>query len=462
MKKNDIIDNSKLDQTDKARNIRLKIMELVQEYVEEVHGTKEFIPGKTLIPVSGKVFDYNEVQHLVSAGLDFWLTTGRFNHDFEQKLSKFLNIPFVLTTNSGSSANLIALSSLTSEKLGDRSIKNGDEVITVATCFPTTVNPILQNNLTPIFVDIDHSTFSVDVDLIEQSITEKTKAIMIAHLLGNPYDAYSISRIAKKNNLWLVEDCCDALGTTLRGKHVGTFGDIGTLSFYPAHQITMGEGGAVFTNNPELNRIMESFRDWGRDCFCAPGKNNTCGKRFNWNLGELPEGYDHKYTYSETGYNLKISDMQAAVGVAQIEKLQYFTQKRQEHFNFLKNRLKTVSDFIMLPESIPHAEPSWFGFPLIVKPSAPFTKNDLVNFLSSKLVDTRPLFAGNITKQPYFKNKKFRIFKTLDNTDYVMNNAFWIGTFPGLTLEILDYVVTQIEEFCIHKKETLGNAHESI
>ena len=457
-----MISNPDLDLSEESKNIRASIISLVRKYQQVTHISRTFEPGKSLIPVSGKVFDNFELEMLVSSSLDFWLTSGRFNKEFEKKLAEFLHVKFLRTTNSGSSANLLALSSLTSERLGDRSLKPGDEVLTVAACFPTTVNPIIQNNLIPVFVDVKFPTFSIDVDLIENAITEKTKAIMIAHMLGNPFDVEEISQIAKKHDLWLIEDCCDALGSKFRDSYVGTFGDIATLSFYPAHQITMGEGGAVLTNNSELNRIIESFRDWGRDCFCAPGKNNTCGKRFEWKLGDLPDGYDHKYTYSESGYNLKISDMQAAVGLAQLSKLPLFIKKRQQNFSFLRKRLSKLDDFFILPEPTNFSEPSWFGFPIVVRNKAPFTKNELIQFLSSKLIDTRPLFAGNITKQPYFKNKKYRISGTLTNTDTIMTNAFWIGVFPGLTEEMLEYIVNQFDTFCSNKSKQLGDNNESI
>ncbi len=441
------LENEKIDTDQNAKNLRKEILKLVSDYTNISHSKKKFVPGKSIIPVSGKVYSENDLQMLVSSSLDFWLTSGRFNDEFEKQLANFLGLNFVITTNSGSSANLLAVTALTSEQLGDKSLKPGDEVITTAAGFPTTVNPILQNNLIPVFVDVDIPTYVPSATVIEEAISSKTKAIFLAHTLGNSYDVESILSIAKKHDLWVIEDSCDALGTKYNEKLVGTFGDIGTLSFYPAHHITMGEGGAVFTNNPELKRIIESFRDWGRDCFCATGKNNTCGKRFEWQLGELPFGYDHKFTYSHTGYNLKITDMQAAVGLSQLQHLNQFIKKRKENFNFLKKNLSHFEETLILPQATENSDPSWFGFPITVKKNAPFSKENIVNFLSSKLIDTRPLFAGNITKQPYFKNKNYRIHDNLKNTDLIMHNTFWIGVFPGINEEMLMYVIEQIKKF---------------
>ena len=441
------LQNSNLDKSESSKKIREQIMKLVSEYYKSTHAKKKFIENESIVPVSGKVFSEKELQMLVSSSLDFWLTSGRFNDEFEKQLEKAINVNFAISTNSGSSANLLALTTLTSEQLGEKRLVPGDEVITVAAGFPTTVNPILQNNLKPVFVDVNASTYEIDVDLIENAISEKTKAIMIAHTLGNAFDVDEITKITKKHDLWLVEDCCDALGTKYNGKSVGTFGDIGTLSFYPAHHITMGEGGAVFTNNPQLKRILESFRDWGRDCFCATGMNDTCGKRFGWKLGELPEGYDHKYTYSHVGYNLKITDMQAAVGLAQLQNLDTFVEKRKKNFNFLKKELGKFEKFLILPEATPKSDPSWFGFPITVKDDAPFTRTEIIGFLTGKKLDTRPLFAGNITRQPYFKNIDFKISGNLTNTDRIMNQSFWIGVYPGLTEEMLGYVIKQFEKF---------------
>jgi CDP-6-deoxy-D-xylo-4-hexulose-3-dehydrase len=442
----DFLKNSSLDNPE-SELIRKQIIDLTRSYYEKTHTPKKFIFGKTLVPVSGKVFDETELQLLISSSLDFWLTSDRFNKEFEKNLSNFLNSTFVLTTNSGSSANLLAISALKSKELGKKSLNDGDEVITVAAGFPTTVNPIIQNNLVPVFIDVKLGTYAIDETKIENAITKKTKAIMLAHTLGNTFNLNYVKELCKKYDLWLIEDCCDALGSRYEDKHVGSFGDIGTLSFFPAHHITMGEGGAVFTDNPLLKKIIESIRDWGRDCFCAPGKSNTCGKRFEWKLGQLPEGYDHKYTYSNLGYNLKITDMQAAVGLGQLTKLSKFIAARKENFSYLKKELKEFEKYLVLPESTPKSSPSWFGFPITVKESAPFSKNDLVNFLASKLIDTRPLFAGNIIKQPYFENISYRVVGNLENTDLIMNNTFWIGVFPGLTQEMLQYVVKEFKNF---------------
>ena len=443
----EFLQNSNLDHSDKANLLRSKILELVKEYSKISHPKRSFEEAKPNVPVAGKVYDFQDLQMLVSSSLDFWLTSGRFNDEFEKQLSKFLGVNFVITTNSGSSANLLALASLTSHMHGDRALNPGDEVITAAAGFPTTVNPIIQYGLTPVFVDVEIPTYSVSPKSIENAITDKTKAIMIAHTLGNPFDAETISKIAKENNLWLIEDCCDALGSTINQKLVGTFGDIGTLSFYPAHHITMGEGGAVFTNNPTLKKIIESFRDWGRDCFCPTGKNNTCGKRFCWQLGELPFGYDHKFIYSHVGYNLKISDMQAAVGLSQLQKLTSFIETRKKNFTWLYKRLQTVKEFFILPEATQDSEPSWFGFPLTIRENAPFHKNELTQFLSENGVDTRPIFAGNMTKQPYFQNLKYRKNEELKNADLIMNNSFWIGVYPGLDEKMMEYVAKTIEKF---------------
>ena len=406
-----------------------------------------FIPGTTPIPASGKVIGAKELQHLVDAALDGWFTTGRFNDAFEQRLSEFLGVKYVLTTNSGSSANLLAFSALTSPRLGNRALKPGDEVITVAAGFPTTVNPILLHGAVPVFVDVHIPTYNIDPDKIETAVSEKTKAIMIAHTLGNPYDLAQVTRIARKYGLWLIEDCCDALGSMYNGKLVGTFGDIGTLSFYPAHHITMGEGGAVFTNDAELKRLIESFRDWGRDCYCDPGKDNTCGKRFGWQLGDLPFGYDHKYTYSHLGYNLKITDMQAAVGLAQLDRLPEFIEKRKQNFHYLKQRLAGLEEFLILPEATLNSDPSWFGFPITIREEAAVSRVVFLEYLNQYKIGTRLLFAGNLTRQPYFHGRFYRVSDKLQNTDIVMNDTFWIGVYPGLTDVMLDYVVDQIETF---------------
>jgi CDP-4-dehydro-6-deoxyglucose reductase, E1 len=431
--------------------LREQISDLVQQYADIVYTPKPFVPGKTAVPVSGKVLGASELKMMVEASLDGWLTTGRFNAMFEQRLAQFIGVRHLITVNSGSSANLVAFSALTSPRLRDRAIKQGDEVIGVAAGFPTTVNPILQFGAIPVFVDVDLATHNIDATKIEAAITPRTKAIMLAHSLGNPFNLDVVTALCKKHNLWLVEDCCDALGATYRGQKVGTFGDIGTLSFYPAHHITMGEGGAVFTNNAELKLIAESFRDWGRDCYCAPGKDNTCDKRFCWTKkelgGDLPDGYDHKYTYSHLGYNLKISDMQAACALAQMDRVEEFIAKRRANFAHLKSRLTSVAEFLHLPEATPNSEPSWFGFPLIVKESANVNRADLINFLEENKIGTRLLFAGNLTKQPYMAGRKFRISGDLTNTDIVMNRTFWLGTFPALGEEQLDFVANKLEEF---------------
>lgn len=431
----------------KAEQIRQDIARLVEEYSLYAFEKNEFNPSETIIPPSGKVLDSEELKAMVEASLDGWLTTGRFNEAFEKKLSNYLGVRFLLTTNSGSSANLLAFSALTSPKLGDRAISPGDEVITVAAGFPTTVNPALQFGAVPVFVDIDMTTHNIDVTKIESAISPKTKAIMLAHSLGNPFNIKAVMDICKKYNLWLVEDNCDALGSKYNGQLTGTFGDIGTLSFYPAHHITMGEGGAVFTNNPKLKMIIESFRDWGRDCFCPGGKDNTCGKRFSWKLGDLPEGYDHKYTYSHAGYNLKITDMQAACGLAQLDKLEHFIQKRKDNFNYLKSRLKSCEEMITLPEATENSDPSWFGFLLTIKPNVDFNRLDFLKYLDQHKIGTRLLFAGNLTRQPFMKDRNYRVSGDLTNTDIVMNNSFWIGVYPGLTEEMLDYSVNKIETF---------------
>jgi len=431
--------------------LRSQISELVQQYADIAYAPKAFVPGQSAVPVSGKVIGAKELQLMVDASLDGWLTTGRFNAMFEKRLAEFLGVKYLITVNSGSSANLVAFSTLTSPKLGDRAIKQGDEVIGVAAGFPTTVNPILQFGAVPVFVDVDLATHNIDASKIEAAISPKTKAIMLAHSLGNPFNLDVVTTLCKKYNLWLVEDCCDALGATYNGQLVGTFGDIATLSFYPAHHITMGEGGAVFTNNAELKLIAESFRDWGRDCYCPPGKDNTCDKRFCWTKkelgGDLPDGYDHKYTYSHLGYNLKITDMQAACALAQMDRVEEFIAKRRANFTYLKERLQNCGEFLHLPEATPDSEPSWFGFPLVLKESSGTKRTDLINYLDQNKIGTRLLFAGNLTKQPYMENRNFRVSGDLRNTDIVMNQTFWLGTFPGLGVPQLDYIAEKLEEF---------------
>lgn len=427
--------------------IRKQILSLVREYAGLEFADKPFVPGQMVVPPSGKLIGSEELENMVGASLDGWLTTGRFNALFEKKLAEFIGIKHLITVNSGSSANLVAFSVLTSDRLGERAIKKGDEVIGVAAGFPTTVNPIVQYGAIPVFVDIDPLTHNIDAVKIEAAIGTKTKAIMLAHSLGNPFNLDVVTALCKKYKLWLVEDCCDALGTTYKGQMVGTFGDIGTLSFYPAHHITMGEGGAVFTNNFELKQIAESFRDWGRDCYCPPGKDNTCGKRFSWKLGDLPCGYDHKYTYSHLGYNLKITDMQAACALAQLEKAPSFIQARKDNFKFLKERLSSCSEFLQLPEATTDSDPSWFGFPITLKKECPVSRVDLITYLDQQKIGTRLLFAGNLTRQPYMSNVEYRVSGELINTDNVMKNTFWIGVHPALTKEMLEYVVTHIEIF---------------
>jgi len=427
--------------------LRSQIADLVKQYADLAYAPSAFEAGKNVVPPSGKVIGAAELQNMVEASLDGWLTTGRFNDAFEKRLTEFLGVKHALTTNSGSSANLLAFTALTSHKLGDRAIQPGDEVISVAAGFPTTVNPILQFGAVPVFVDVQLGTYNIDPAKIEAAITPKTKAIMLAHTLGNPYDLDTITALAKKHNLWLIEDCCDALGSIYNGKLCGTFGDIGTLSFYPAHHITMGEGGAVFTNNDQLRQIVESIRDWGRDCYCQPGKDNTCGKRFCQKLGDLPHGYDHKYTYSHLGYNLKISDMQAACALAQMDRVEEFIAARKANFAYLKNGLKNCEDFLLLPEATPNSDPSWFGFPITIKASAGINRVDLLQYLDQNKIGTRLLFAGNLTRQPYMKGRNFRISGALTNTDTVMNDTFWIGVYPGLSKEMLDFVIAKLEAF---------------
>jgi CDP-6-deoxy-D-xylo-4-hexulose-3-dehydrase len=427
--------------------LRQEILALVEAYTEMSLAPQPFIAGKTAVPPSGKLLGSKEIKNMVEASLDGWLTAGRFNEAFEKELAKFLGIRHVLTVNSGSSANLVAFNTLTSPKLGSRAIQKGDEVISVAAGFPTTVNPILQFGAVPVFVDIELGTYNIDASLIENAITPKTKAIMLAHTLGNPFNLEVVTELCKKYKLWLVEDCCDALGSTYHGQLVGTFGDIATLSFYPAHHITMGEGGAVFTNSDELRSIAESIRDWGRDCYCGPGKDNTCGKRFDWKLGELPHGYDHKYTYSHLGYNLKITDMQAACGLAQLERLPEFIQARKKNFEFLKNELSKLEEFLILPAASSGSDPSWFGFPITLKKTTPVNRLDLLTYLDQERVGTRLLFAGNLTRQPSLKGQKFRVASDLINTDLVMQNTFWVGVQPALDRQQLNHAVNRVNSY---------------
>lgn len=434
-----------MNNTNRKEIIRSQIATLVDEYASLAFPVSAFLPGVTSIPPSGKLIGSQELRNMVDASLDGWLTTGRFNEAFEQELARMIGVRYVLTVNSGSSANLVAFSALTSPQLGARAIRPGDEVIGVAAGFPTTVNPIIQCGAVPVFVDVELDTYNIDAEKIAAAITPKTRAIMLAHTLGNPFNLDVVMELCRKHNLWLVEDCCDALGSTYRGQHVGTFGDIATVSFYPAHHITMGEGGAVFTNNPELKRIAESFRDWGRDCYCPPGKDNTCGKRYCWKLGSLPDGYDHKYTYSHIGYNLKITDMQAACGLAQLKKLPEFVATRRLNFEFLKERLSGCEEFLILPQPAENSNPSWFGFPITIRESSPVRRTELLDYLTQKNIGTRLLFAGNLTKQPSMENQNYRVSGSLANTDVVMNDTFWVGIHPALETEALEFIAKTIE-----------------
>lgn len=426
---------------DRKAELREQILALVEEYHDVAFAPKPFVPGETTVSMSGKVFDADEMKHLVDSSLDFWLTTGRFALEFEKRFAKYFGVRKALLVNSGSSANLCAFSALTSPKLGERAIKAGDEVITVAAGFPTTVNPIIQNGCVPVFLDVDVPTYNIDVTQLEEAYSPKVKAIMLAHTLGNPFNLDAITEFCKEHNLWLVEDTCDALGSTYRGRQVGTFGDIATMSFFPAHHMTMGEGGAVLTKSPKLKVLIESFRDWGRDCYCEPGVDNTCGKRFEWQLGDLPYGYDHKYTYSHIGYNLKVTDMQAAVGVAQLDKIDSFIEARRVNFRKLYAGLKDLEEYFILPEATPNSDPSWFGFPLAVRETAPFTRNQVTRYLDGQKIGTRLLFAGNLLRQPAYKNIVHRRVADLNDTDFVMNQVFWIGVYPGLGDPQIDYML---------------------
>ncbi len=433
--------------TEKAAELRQRILELTAQFHAEAFPQREFAPGSSAVPVSGKVIGPDDLGAVVDSALDGWFTTGRFAKEFERKLARFVGVRSASLVNSGSSANLVALSALTSPKLGERQLRPGDEVITVAAGFPTTVNPILQNNLVPVFLDVTLPTYEIDVTQLEAAYSSKTKAVMIAHTLGNVFDLDAITAFCKKHGLWLVEDCCDALGSTYKGQKVGTFGDIATLSFYPAHHITTGEGGAVLTDKPMLQVLIDSFRDWGRDCWCEPGVDNTCGKRFDWQLGTLPCGYDHKYTYSHVGYNLKATDMQAALGVAQIEKLPHFIARRKENFAYLKRALQPLEEYLILPEATADADPSWFGFPIAVKADAPFTRDQMTRALDQQRIGTRLLFGGNLLRQPAYAGYTYRVVGELKNTDFVMNQVFWIGVYPGLTEPMLDFVVSTVKAF---------------
>ncbi|WP_420240116.1 lipopolysaccharide biosynthesis protein RfbH (plasmid) [Telmatobacter bradus] len=434
----------------RKEELRAAIQQLTTEYYQEAFPAKSFVPGESHVPVSGRFFDEKDVFAVVDSGLDFWLTAGRFAELFEFKFAKFLGLRDARLVNSGSSANLVAISCLTSPTLGDRQLKPGDEVITVAAGFPTTVAPIVQNGLVPVFIDVELENYNADTSQLQAALSPRTKAIIFAHTLGNTFDVQAVAKFARANNLWLIEDCCDALGSTFEGRMVGSFGDIATFSFYPAHHITMGEGGCVATNKPQLTKLIESFRDWGRDCWCAPGKDNTCGKRFDWQLGDLPYGYDHKYTYSHMGYNLKVSDMQAAVGCSQLEKVREFIASRKKNFAALSAGLQDLQDVYLLPTATAGSDPSWFGFPIAVRPESGIERDTVIRFLNDRKIGTRLLFAGNLTKQPAFNHVKYRVIGDLKNTDYVMNNVFWVGVYPGLSEEMIEHMLNSLREVAKH------------
>jgi CDP-4-dehydro-6-deoxyglucose reductase, E1 len=431
----------------REEDLRREIFEKVRLLYQLRKGDKKFIPGESQINYAGRVYDENEMISLVDASLDFWLTTGRYAKQFEEELAKFIGVRYCLLTNSGSSANLLAISALTSPNLGEQRLRPGDEVITTACGFPTTLNPIIQNNLTPVFIDVELGTYNIQADRIEGAITDKTKAIFVPHTLGNPLELDEIVKLAKEYGLWFVEDNCDALGSTYEGRHTGSFGHISTCSFFPAHHITMGEGGAVLTDDPMLKKLIASFRDWGRDCWCDPGSDDTCSNRFGWQLGSLPKGYDHKYVYSHIGYNLKLTDMQAAIGVEQLKKLPSFIEKRRKNFKALYKELLQYEEYFVLPSKDARSNPSWFGFPLLVRESSPFTRAEIVRFLEDNRIATRMLFGGNLIKQPAYKKISYRVADSLENTDLVMNSLFWIGVYPGLTDEIIAYIISKFEDF---------------
>ena len=441
--------------TQRAEELRQQILDLCSQYFTEAFPSPDFIPRQSTVPVSGKVIDGADLSSVVDSALDCWFTVGSHAKKFERKLANFVGIRSVSLVNSGSSANLLAVSALTSAKLGDRRLKPGDEVITVAAGFPTTINPIIQNRLIPVFVDISLPAYEIDAGQLEAAHSDKTRAVMIAHTLGNVFDLDVVQAFVKKYNLWLIEDCCDALGSTWKGQHVGTFGDIATVSFYPAHHITTGEGGAVMTNSPAVHVLIESFRDWGRDCWCEPGNDNTCGKRFDWQLGDLPCGYDHKYTYSHIGYNLKATDMQAALGASQIEKLPAFIERRKDNFKNLYSSLKELEDCLILPEATAGSDPAWFGFPIGVREEAPFRRDELTRALEQNKIGTRLLFGGNLLRQPAYKECEYRVIGNLPNTDFAMNNVFWIGVYPGLTQPMLEFMVEVIRDFVAKAKTGL-------
>jgi CDP-6-deoxy-D-xylo-4-hexulose-3-dehydrase len=442
--------------SDRAEELRRQILELTAQYHAAKFPAREFVPGESVVPVSGKVIGAEDICSVVDSALDGWFTAGRFAREFERRLAKFVGVRSASLVNSGSSANLVALCALSSPKLGARQLQPGDEVLTVAAGFPTTVNPIFQNRLVPVFVDVSLPTYEIDATKLEAAYSPKMKAVMIAHTLGNVFDLDAVTAFCRKHSLWLIEDCCDALGSTWKGHKVGTFGDIATVSFYPAHHITMGEGGAVLTDNLTLQVLIDSFRDWGRDCWCEPGKDNTCGKRFAWQLGSLPCGYDHKYTYSHIGYNLKATEMQAALGLSQIDKLPHFIARRKENFAYLHAALKPLEDVLLLPEASEGSDPSWFGFPIGVRAEAPFTRDELTGALEARKIGTRLMFAGNLLRQPAYEGWETRVVGELPNTDFVMNQVFWIGVYPGLTRKMLDFIVKTAMEFVTAAKSGLN------
>jgi CDP-6-deoxy-D-xylo-4-hexulose-3-dehydrase len=448
--------------TDTAAQLRRQILDLTVQYWLESSPPGDFIPGVSPVPVSGKVIDGSDVSAVVDSALDAWFTTGRFAETFERNLARFVGVRSASLVNSGSSANLVALSALTSPKLGDRRLTPGDEVITVAAGFPTTVNPIFQNRLVPVFVDVTVPGYEIDVRQLETALSDRTRAVFVAHTLGNVFDLDAVCAFTLKHNLWLIEDCCDALGSTYKGRNVGTFGDIATLSFYPAHHITTGEGGAVLTDKPALQVLIESFRDWGRDCWCEPGRDNTCGKRFDWQLGSLPCGYDHKYIYSHIGYNLKATDMQAALGASQLTKLPEFIARRKANFHHLRTALAAVEEYLILPEATLHSDPSWFGFPIGVREDAPFRREDLIRALGANNIGTRLLFGGNLLRQPAYQDCEYRVAGELRNTDFVMNNVFWVGVYPGLTAPMLDFVAKTITGFIAQSQTRRGKKQPTL
>jgi len=443
--------------SDKKDALREQILELVGKYYAEAFPKKPFLGGISQIPVSGKVFDSDELTNLVDSSLDFWLTSGRYAHEFEEEFAKVMGVKHAMLCNSGSSANLLAVSALKSDRLGERALVDGDEVITLAAGFPTTVNPIIQNRLVPVFIDCELGTYDANAENIQAAISPSTRAIVMAHTLGNPFNLDAVMQIAKENNLFVVEDTCDAVGATYDGKPVGSFGDLSTASFYPAHHVTMGEGGCVLAKTASMRKIVESLRDWGRDCWCLTGEDNTCGRRFDWQLGGLPYGYDHKYTYSHIGYNLKLTDMQAAVGVAQLKKLPSFIAARRKNFNRLYEGLKKYEEFFVLPATTPKSEPSWFGFLLTVRPGAPFTRYDIVQHLEAHRIGTRQLFGGNLLAQPAYQNIEHRVSGTLKNTEIVSTGSFWIGVYPGLSDEMIDFMIETISVFIEKSMGSLRN-----